>query len=193
MRTVGGASADRQSGQSLIEAALVLPILLMIVLNAVNLGYFFIVALNLTVAPRTGVQYSIQGFDSSASSALPSAGPTTSDTSVSSLTYGDMNGAIPSSSGASMQICSKTIGISGSGASQKASCSSYGSASFSSPSADPEAPSFVLHQVDVSYTFSPLIPGSPFGLALLPTGVCTVSGLSTSCTFHTKMSMRAID
>jgi len=43
------------------------------------------------------------------------------------------------------------------------------------------------------YTFSPLVPGTPFGLALLPTGACTAASFTMTCTFHTKMAMRAMD
>jgi len=49
------------SGQALIETAFVLPVILIIVLNAINFGYFYLVALNLAAAPRAGVEYSIQG------------------------------------------------------------------------------------------------------------------------------------
>ena len=37
------------SGQALIETALVLPLLLFIVLNAVNFAYFFLMALNIKI------------------------------------------------------------------------------------------------------------------------------------------------
>jgi len=60
------------------------------------------------------------------------------------------------------------------------------------PSADPEAPNFMLHRVDVTYTFSPLIPGTPFGLALLPMTACSVSGGNVLCTFHRQVSMRVM-
>ncbi len=62
------------AGQALIETALMLPLILLLVLNCVNFGYFFIVALNLTVAPRSGVEYSILGFQTPASLSLPVAG-----------------------------------------------------------------------------------------------------------------------
>ena len=48
------ASRKRRSrGQALIETALIMPLFLTIVLNAVNFGYFFLMALNLTSAART--------------------------------------------------------------------------------------------------------------------------------------------
>lgn len=184
---------SRQSGQSLVETAVILPVLLLLVLNGVNLGYFYLIALNMVTAPRSGVQYSMTGFDTTAAVLLPPAGPATAVNSVSYITYLDMAGAVPTSATASVHVCSKILGVLGSGTSQTSKCSSFGSVSFPNPSPDPEAPWFVLNRLDVSYTFVPLIPGTPFGVALLPTGVCTAAGLSMTCTYATQMSMRAMD
>ncbi len=44
----GSGSAQRRSqGQSLVETVLLMPLLLLIILNVVNFGYFFVVAVNL--------------------------------------------------------------------------------------------------------------------------------------------------
>lgn len=45
------------SGQALLETALVLPVLLALIFNVINFGYFFLVPLNLSAAPRSGVEY----------------------------------------------------------------------------------------------------------------------------------------
>ena len=66
-----------ERGQSMIETALLLPILLLIAFNAINFGYFFFVVLNLSSAPRSGVQYSILGFATPGQFSLPPAGPAT--------------------------------------------------------------------------------------------------------------------
>jgi hypothetical protein len=196
------------SGQSLVETALILPFLLMLLFNAINFGYFFLVALNLTTAPRSGAEYGILGFATPGTLVLPpapaSAAPSGNILSVGYLTYQDMTGAIHAPTGASLQICSKILGLSGTGASQVAkcvTCSSYtGSCSAAAaasgslaPAADPEAPSFVLHRVDVTYSFKPLIPGTPFGMTLLATPICTSSGGTITCTFHRQVSIRAMD
>jgi len=77
---------------------------------------------------------------------------------------------------------------------QTAKSTIYGSyASPPSPASDPESPYFVLQRVDVSYQFSPLIPGTPFGLALLPASVCSSSNGTITCTFHQQVSVRAMD
>ena len=60
------------------------------------------------------------------------------------------------------------------------------------PDADPEAPLFVLHRVDITYTFSPLIDARLFNLILLATPVCSGSGAGVACTFHRQVSMRAM-
>ena len=112
-----------RSGQSLLETALLLPLMLSIVFNAINIGYFFFVALNLAAAPRQGVEYSIQGTASFQQTQLPSA------SSVSSLVYGDIVGAIPSTANTPTRVCSLSLGLNPVGrgsASQIPSCASYG-------------------------------------------------------------------
>jgi len=188
------------SGQALAETALILPLMLMIILNVINFGYFFLVALNLAAAPRSGAAYSIMGFSSGGGgTGLPAAGPPTNSATVSSLTYEDMHGALGSYASAKVQACSKLLGFNGAGALQKARCvtctnatSACGATNNGSPvpDADPEAPNFVLHRVDVTYTFNTLIPGTPFNIALMPVSICTLGG---SCTFHRQVSMRALD
>ena len=180
MRGMRSNLLHNRSGQSLIETALLLPIMLTIVCNAVNIGYFFFVALNLATAPRQGVEYSIQGPASFQQAQLPGA------SSVSSLVYGDITGAIPSTANAPTQVCSLSLGLSlnGRGASnQVPNCASYGSAgSFSGPDPDPEAPYLVLNQVEIQYTVTPLIPGTVFNVVLPP-----------SLTFNRVVEMRAME
>jgi Flp pilus assembly protein TadG len=49
-------------GSSLIETALVMPVLILMLCFAVDIGYFFIVAANLVSSSRNAVLYSGQGF-----------------------------------------------------------------------------------------------------------------------------------
>jgi hypothetical protein len=179
--------ADR--GQSLIETALLLPLLLLLFFNAINFGYYIFVAVNLASAPRTGAQYSIQGSETPAQLQLPPAGPSSSPASVSYLTYQDVRGVLPSWVNARVQVCSRTLGLSGSGGTQTANCAQFGSGTESfTPASDPEAPFFVLHRVDIVYEVQPLIPafelptpGGPISLSLLP-----------NLRFHRQVSMRAM-
>jgi len=187
-----------RSGEGLIETALIVPFLLTMILNAVNFGYFFLVALNLTAAPRSAVEYSIQGFATPATTTLasgPSSGnPSADNSSVAYLIYQDMIGALSSSTSATVTVCSNSLG-----SGKCVTCSGYNTAC-GAPAAspgganytDPEA-SFVLNRVDVTYTFQPLIPGTAFNLTLLPASICSPSGGSVSCTFHRYASMREMN
>ncbi len=182
-----------ESGQAIIETVLAMPLLLLVVLNAVNMGYVYLMAINLAAAPRVAAEYSIMGFQTPAASALANAGPITTNTSVSYLARRDMTGAINAPTTASVQVCSQTVSINSSGV---AGCTSFGSATFtgSAAAADPEAPSFVLNRVDVKYTFNPIIPGRIWSLGLIPSGLCSASaGGGTTCTFHRQVSMREIN
>lgn len=169
----------RDGGQSLIETAIFLPILILLVAYAVDFGYFFIVAANLTSASRNAAEYSIQGFASPAQSALPIAGPITTNTSVAALAVGDLSSLAASSSTTSVEVCSKILGTTN----NVTNCASYGPAgTVFTPAADPEAPTFFLNRVDVTYTVQPPIPMSFFSYSLLPT-----------MKFHRQVSMRAMD
>src|SRR5438046_2472963 len=95
-------------GQSLVETALILPLLVMLVLNVVNLAYFLLTVVNLTAAARTSVLYAIEGGATPAAGALPSAGgtaPTTNTGSVTYLAYQDLTGALSNPTGVTVQVC----------------------------------------------------------------------------------------
>jgi Flp pilus assembly protein TadG len=200
MRMENTALTRGQSGQSLVETVLMLPLLLLLLLNAVNFGYFYLVAMNLTSASRSGALYAMMGSSTPAGTALPPAAGTSTLT-ASYLTYQDLTGALGSPGNATIQVCSANLGTSGSGSGQTAKCETCtnsttcsGTAGTGSPApdSDPEAPDFVLNRVDVSYTFIPLIPGTPFGLALLPLSACASNNGSVTCTFHRQVSVRAM-
>ena len=174
-----GRALRRERGQSLIETAVFLPILILLVAYAVDFGYFFIVAANLTSASRSAAEYSIQGHSSPAQSALPNAGPITTNTSVAALAVGDLSSLAASASTTSVEVCSKILGTTN----NVTNCTSYGPAgTVFTPAADPEAPTFFLNRVDVTYTVQPPIPMSFFSYSLLPT-----------MKFHRQVSMRAMD
>jgi TadE-like protein len=197
MRIQKPALARCSSGQALVETAILLPLLLMIIFNAVNFGYFFLVALNLAAAPRSGSEYSILGSQTPATLSLPSG------SAVNAVTVGDMTGAISSPLNTPVQVCGKVAGcgtppcLTDIGlTTQKAMCATFGNAAspaFSAADSDPESPHFVLQRVDVQYHFNPIIPGTPFGMTLLASPVCSSSGGTITCTFHRQVSMRAID
>lgn len=183
---------SHESGQNLVEVALVSPFLLFLALNAINFGYYFFVALNLSAAPRHAVEYAIQGESAPNSKALPIAGPASNILSVSALAYADIQNSLPAYGNATVQVCSKTVGAvkNGGTKTQVAQCCattnsssacSTSSNSFPAPASDPESPNFVLNRVDIKYTVTPLISGTVFGITLLP-----------SFSFHQQVSMRSI-
>lgn len=172
-------------GSSLIETALIMPILILVLCFSIDIGYFFVVAANLVSAARNAVLYSGQGFLSPAAQ-LPSAGTSGSltDTSgVAGLAGGDLSGLASMSTKTTVQVCSKEIGVTQSGGGYITGCSTFPSGSLSfTPDMDPESGKGLLTQrVDVVYTLSPPIPLSFFTFAMPP------------LTVHWQAEMRAID
>ncbi len=201
-------STRSSRGQSLVETALMLPLLLLIVLNVVNLGYFFLVIVNLTGGARTSILYAIEGGSTPAAGAIPSSGggsPGTNTGSVTYLIYQDFTGALWNPTGVIVQVCSQAnIDASGKGVNTtngalrtncerctSAGCGSAGTngAGFPVPTADPEAPTFVLNRVDIQYTFNTLIPGRIFNIPLQASAMCN----GGSCTFFRHAEMRAMN
>lgn len=165
----------RSEGQSLIEAAIVIPFLLVFIFNAINIGYFFFAYLNMATAPRQGTEYSIQG-----STTIYGKGYPTPD-AVNSLVQAGMSGSLPNSSSVPMRVCTLGQGVSTPpDNTQVPLCTNYGSGTFTALQPDPEAPLLVLNRVDVQYTVTPLIPGGAFNLIFPP-----------SLTFHRYVYMRA--
>ena len=158
----------RKEGQSLIEAAFLLPILLAVTFNAVNLGYFCFAFLNLATASRQGSEYSIQGSSAFQQSELPTA------SEVSTLVYASINGAIPSSGNTPLRVCTLANGVDPAGAgtpNQIPLCSNFGTASgtdYPTLLPDPEAPLLVLNRVAIQYTVTAPIQGFIFNLAFPP-------------------------
>ncbi len=166
----------RQDGQSLLETALAMPLLLGISFNIINFGYMWFMVLTLSAAPRVGVEYASQGGQAITTTSAPGA------TAVKNLVYDNLTNAISgaTTSNAAVRVCSSAIGINSS--THVASCSQFGLAfTFATPAADPEAPVFVLHRVDVGYTVTPVIPGTAFNVVL-----------PANLKFHRQVSMRSL-
>jgi Flp pilus assembly protein TadG len=167
-----------QGGQSLVETAIALPLLLGIAFNIVNWAYLWFMVLAVSAAPRMGVQYATQGGQATTTVSAPGT------TAVSNLVYENLTNAVAgaTTSNVAVRVCTNAKGVSGSGTSQVTTCDTFGAA-FAYPAivADPEAPLYALDGVDVAYTFTPIIPGAAFSL-----------GLPSPLTIHRKVYMRSL-
>lgn len=179
-------------GQSLVETVLMIPLLLLLILNAVNVGYFFLVTLNLTSATRTGIEYAIEGSSTPLNGSLPSVSGSAA-TTVSSLISAEL-GSLNAGT-LQVQICSQNLG-SGTASPPISNCQTSGTGgSFPSPDPDPEwntSPGFALNRVDVSYKFNTLIPATPFNLIVASFPTCGSNSGAVSCTFARHAEMRAM-
>jgi Flp pilus assembly protein TadG len=168
-----------RTGQSMVEIACFVPILMLLMGYAIDFGYFFIAAAVITSSARNATEYSIQGFQGPAQGTLPAAGPSTTTTSVAATALADLTGLVSSGTTTTVEVCSKANGMNG----NVPNCTSYGPTGTTyTPAADPEAPRFVMQRVDVTYTVQPPIPMTFFKVTLLP-----------SLKFHRVVCMRAMD
>ena len=187
-----------------MEFVLMVPILLTIVLNAINFAYFFLMALNITSSTRSSGLYSITGGATPASIPLPPAGPPSTQSTVSYIAYQDLYQAVsaPTTSNLGMQVCSPAVGILNAGKSnQQSQCTTTNLGSIGSfpngADVDPEKnggiPAFMLNRVDVAYQFSPPIPLMPLNILTLAGPNCSSSGGVVTCTFYRHVEMRAMN
>lgn len=194
MRRMTISSSLRQTqGQSMIETALLLPILLILAFNAINFGYFFFVAVNAAAAPRSSVQYSIIGSSTPMQTTLAPAGPASSNISVSYVAYQDITGVLSAASTARVQVCTQANGVNASfqalccqTAGSGGACSSTGTVAPHDPeyNAATNTSPFILNQVDIHYDIAPIIP--PFRLGPIPLT------LIPTLTIHRKVLMRVM-
>src|SRR5207248_5683149 len=175
-RLIRRCGPSKQEGQSLLETALAMPLLLGIAFNIINFGYMLFLVLTLAAAPRHGAQYASQGGQAIATTSAPGT------SAVSTLVYDNLTNAIggATTSNAAVQVCTIAKGVNST--THVALCDQFGPAyGFPAPAADPEAPVFVLNRVDVEYTVTPVIPGTAFNVVL-----------PANLKFHRQVSMRSL-
>jgi Flp pilus assembly protein TadG len=124
----------RTAGQALVEFALIIPLVLVLAVNAVNFGGFLFGWITVAGAARSGAQYMIM------SSASPGAPAAATAGQISTLVTNDIFSLLNK---ASLLV---------------ATCTNSTASAACGTSADPEAPAFTLAAVDVTYTYKPLIP-----------------------------------
>jgi Flp pilus assembly protein TadG len=143
-------AAGGEHGQSLLEFAMILPILVLLIVNVVNFGAFFYAWVTVANAARAGAQYAVMAAATVGAPEPPSAGQVTTV-----ITNDAAN--LPNIGSLRVRVCTNTAGTQ--------SCT--GTGSILAAPADPEGTSYVLVTVDVTYTFQPLIPSLSFpGLGL---------------------------
>ncbi len=172
-------------GSSMIETALVLPILVLMLCFGIDVGYFFIVAANLVSSSRNAVLYSGQGF-LAPQQQLPSTGTSGSlvdTTGVAGLAGGDLSGLANMATKTTIQVCSKKLGVTQTSNGYITNCSTFPSGGLNfTPDQDPASNYGALTQrVDVVYTVSPPIPIDFFAFTMPP------------LTVHWQAEMRALD
>jgi Flp pilus assembly protein TadG len=129
-------------GQALIEYILVLPLLFLLIVNAVNFGGFFFAWITVANAARAGADYAILGGAGSASvGSLPMA----TAAQITSMITQDIS-SLPNRASLAVNICQNNNGTI---TTLAGSCTSMPS--------DPEATSFILTTIDVTYTYVPFI------------------------------------
>ncbi len=146
---LAGLRSRKEAGHSLIEFALLVPLLFLVLVNAINFGGFFFAWITMANAARSGSQYaSLAGATVSAPSP-----PTSSQ--IYNVVAQDIS-ALPNRSSLAVRVCTNTNGT--------VACEQTGSGSFTNPTADsrPEASLYVMTWVDVKYTYQPLIPAFNF-------------------------------
>ncbi len=129
------ASVQKRAGQALIEFALIMPLVLLLAVNAVNFGGFIFAWITVAGAARDGAEYMMM---SSASSGSPT--PATTG-QVRALVANDVASLMNEASIVTATCTNATTAANG--------CTSL---------FDPEAPAYTLATVDVTYTYNPFIP-----------------------------------
>ena len=166
---------NSNKGQSLVEMALMVPLLFLLVVNVVNFGGYLYAWISVVHASRAAVQYAITGpayLGYGSSNGLATAPPANPGT----VATADMV-SLPTTTTPIVTVCTST---------PTKTCAL----------ADPEAGTSEITTVDVTYRYCPFIPAWDFpnmGIHLtLPP--CTTSGGVTTggVTVHRTAAMRMI-
>ena len=134
-------------GASLVEFALVFPLIFLLVVNVVNFGSYLYTCIAISNASRAGAQYMIL---SSASVGYPRDAIASQ---ITTLVQNDLGSAIGGS--ATINVCTNNNGTYHPISIGTGACAS---ASNTDGFSDPEPTHYVLATVDVTYTWLPPIP-----------------------------------
>jgi len=154
-RSAGVCNALRRSeGQALLEAALLLPFLLLLILNTANLGLYIYAYITVDGAARSAVQYAVYN------GVVVNFADKPTFAQIQSLVNNDVS-SLPhyaASTNPTLKVCSNANGT--------VTCS--GSGTGTAP-ADPDPTHYVSYSADVSYTYTPITSVFSFSsLGLVP-------------------------
>jgi Flp pilus assembly protein TadG len=127
------------AGQSLIEFALLLPLIFLLILNLVNFGGFFFAWITVSNGARAGAQYMSMG------TATVGDSPAATPAQVTALVTNDISSLLNRAS-LVVRVCTNNNGT--------ITCTGGGA---QTPPADPEPSYYILTSVDVTYTYVPFI------------------------------------
>ena len=156
----------RRSGSTLVEFALVLPLLFLLIVNVVNFAGFLFAWITLANAARAAAQYQVMGPASVFGPPAPTA----------ALIYNVASADISSLTNRvtlAVRSCTNNNGV--------IACTVTGGGTFpANPAADgrPEASNFVMAWTDIRYTFRPYLPLYNF------------PGLNINLTLPSQLTMR---
>jgi len=163
------AQGGHESGQALLEFALMVPLMLFLLVNVLNFGGLLYSWITVANAARAGAQYAIL---SGASLGMPAA-PTIAQ--INNLIATDIS-SLPNAGSLQVAICTNNNGV----------ISSTPSGGSCPP--DPEAPTYVMAAIDVTYTYTPIIQAFNFpGM-----GMNLSSIFAPSMTVHRRAYMRIL-
>jgi Flp pilus assembly protein TadG len=129
--------ASHKNGQALIEFALIIPLMLILAVNAANFGGFLFAWITVASAARDGAQYMVM------SGASPGAPTAATLAQVTALVTNDVASLLNRSS-VVVTICTNANNTM-----TPLACTTL---------SDPESPLYTLATVDVTYTYQPFIP-----------------------------------
>ena len=153
---------SRGKGQALVEFALLVPLVFLLAVNAVNFGGFLFAWITVANAARSGADYMSM---SSASVGAPAAATLAQ---ITTLVTNDVSSLMNRSSIAVAICTNNTTAANG--------CTTF---------FDPEAPTYTLATVDVTYTYKPYIP-------LFSFPKLGISATLPSSTIHRKAVVRML-
>jgi hypothetical protein len=143
------------SGSSLVEFALVLPMLFVMFINVVNFGSFFHAWIAVASAARTGADYMIMGGASVRAPGVSAIPPTGSQVQALVLAA---TSVLPNSGSVVVRVCSRTPSTN-----SVIVCDPGTEGDFPNPPPEdaatrPEEALYVLTWIDVKYTYQPPFP-----------------------------------